>query len=99
MLGLLKSLLGLGGTVLERVLPDRKEVAQAQARINEQEIAGAPVSRLRLWRSFLGWVLALGFLWELMRPVLLHYRPELNLPPSAAREITTLLLGMLGLGF
>ena len=99
MFELLQSLFGLGGKVLERVLPNRKEINAAQARINEQEISGAPVSILRLWRSFLGWALSIGFVWELMRPVISHYRPDVDLPPSAAKEITTLLLGMLGLGF
>lgn len=72
----------------------------AQSRINEAEVSGAPPSRLRLWRSFLGWALTLAFLWEVMvRPVILTYWPDTPLPPSVLKEITSLLLGMLGLGF
>ena len=63
-------------------------------------MSGAPPSRLRLWRSFLGWALTLAFLWEVMvRPVILTYWPDTQLPPSVLEEITSLLLGMLGLGF
>lgn len=99
MFGLLKSLFGLGGKALDKVFPDRAASREAQSRINEAEVSGAPASRLRLWRSFLGWILSIGFLWELFRPVILHYWPGTDLPPSMAKEITTLLLGMLGLGF
>lgn len=95
----LKELLGVGGRVLDKVLPDRAASREQQARINEAEISGAPQSRLRLWRSFLGWVLSIGMLWEFVRPIILHYWPQTDLPPSMAKEISTLLLGMLGLGF
>ena len=42
------------GTLLDKIgkfLPDKQKLSEAQAKINEQEIAGAPASRLRLWRS------------------------------------------------
>lgn len=87
----------------ERVLSGRVGQNEAQGRINESEIAGAPQSRLRLWRSFLGWTLSLLFAWEvagrlIVIPLLL---PELEryLPPSALDQILAVLLGMLGLGF
>lgn len=87
----------------ERVLTGRVSQNDAQARINGVEVEGAPKSRLRLWRSFLGWVLALLFAWEvvgrlILIPLLL---PGLlpRLPPSALDQILTVLLGMLGLGF
>lgn len=99
MFGWLESLFGIGGKVLDKVLPDRAASREQQARINEAEVSGAPQSRLRLWRSFLGWVLSIGFVWEMVRPAILHYWPSANLPPSMAKEIMTLLLGMLGLGF
>lgn len=99
MSGLLGALFGLGGKALDKVFPDRAASRAAQSRLNEAEISGAPASRLRLWRSFLGWVLSLAFVWELLRPVIVHYSPDANLPPSMLKEISTLLLGMLGLGF
>ncbi|SDF41118.1 hypothetical protein [Desulfovibrio legallii] len=91
------------GAVLERVLPDRKSANAAQSRINEAEVAGAPASRLRLWRSFLGWVLSLLFCWEVVGRLivipLFFASWGADLPPSALDQIMGLLLGMLGLGF
>ena len=89
MFGLIKSLFGLGEKALDKVFPDRAASREAQARINEAEVSGAPASRLRLWRSFLGWVLSIAFLWELVRPIVLHYWPGADLPPSMMRKYTT----------
>ncbi|MCH5277216.1 MAG: hypothetical protein J1E80_05205 [Desulfovibrionaceae bacterium] len=97
------SSLPLLGTLLDKVaglIPDRSRAAENQARINEQELSNAPASRLRLWRSFLGWCLTLCFVWEVMiRPLVITYFPDWILPPSMLTEISRLLLGMLGLGF
>lgn len=92
------------GTLLDRVtnrlLPDRSKVAENQSVINQAELSGAPASRLRLWRSFLGWVLSLAFAWEVaVRPVISTYWPDARLPPSVLGEVSRILLGMLGLGF
>ena len=92
------------GTLLDRttnrLLPDRSKVAENQSAINQAELSGAPASRLRLWRSFLGWVLSLAFAWEVaVRPVISTYWPEVRLPPSVLGEVSRILLGMLGLGF
>ncbi len=85
--------------LLGRVVPDRTRTAQEQLELNRTEVSGAPGSRLRLWRAFLGWCLALCFVWEVMlRPVILTYRPETLLPPSVLGEVSRVLLGMLGLG-
>ena len=54
----------IGASLLNKVLPDRSGVNQAQARVNEAEVAGAPPSILRLWRCFLGWTCSLLFAWE-----------------------------------
>lgn len=88
----------LVNTLLDRFLPDRSEQARAQSRINETEVSGAPASKLRLWRSFLGWVLSLVFVWEVVgRTVILTYWPETPVPPSMLKEVSTLLLAMLGI--
>ena len=51
------------------------------------------------WRSFLGWCLAICFVWELMvRPVLITYCPGLILPPSVFSDLSRLLLGLVGVG-
>lgn len=93
---------GLTGAV-GKVLPDRNQQNAAQGRLNEAEIGGAPASHLRLWRSFLGWMLSLLFGWEvagrlIIVPLLFPGLCD-HLPPSALNQIMTLLLGMLGLGF
>ena len=100
MFGWLEAILGIGGKVMDKISPDRAASREQQSRVNEAEISGAPASRLRLWRSFLGWVLALLFCWEVAgRAVILTYWPDTKLPPSMIKEVTQLLLGMLGLGF
>ena len=89
---------------------ERQGLLAAQIRLNERETENAPSSVLRLWRSFLGWVLALLFCWEvlgssqdtstaaLLLPLL---APDLldDLPPPALDQILGLLAGMLGLPF
>ncbi|WP_298996889.1 hypothetical protein [uncultured Desulfovibrio sp.] len=96
-------LASIGSTLLGKIIPDRSKTNEAQSRINEAEVAGAPASRLRLWRSFLGWLLSLLFAWEVAGRLIVIplFFPDLvkNLPPSALNQIMTLLLGMLGLGF
>lgn len=93
----LTDLIGKG---VDKIWPDKSKAREQQAALNAEELKGAPTSKLRLWRSFLGWVLALLFVWEVVfRTVISTYWPEVKLPPSVLKEITSLLLGMLGLGF
>lgn len=88
------------GKVADKITPDKGKIIEGQNRINEQEIAKAPSSRLLLWRPFVGWVLALVFAWEVVgRPVIVTYWPHAILPPSTLVEVSRLLLGMLGLGW
>ena len=98
-----KGLAGELAKASERVLSGRASQNEAQGRINSAEIGGAPSSRLRLWRSFLGWVLTLLFAWEVAGRLivipLLFPELERTLPPSALDQILAVLLGMLGLGF
>lgn len=85
--------------ITDKIAPDKGKVLEGQNRINEAEVTGGPASILRLWRSFLGWVLSLTFAWEvIVRPIIVTYRPETLLPPSVLSEISRLLIGMLGLG-
>lgn len=91
---------GVLSTLLGKMGGDRSTIAKGQNTANEAEIAGAPASRLRLWRSFLGWVLALVFAWEVVgRGIVTTYWPDVILPPSALEEVSSILLGMLGLGW
>lgn len=92
------------GKVADKVAPDKGKILEAQSRLNEQELTGAPVSRLRLWRSALGWIVGsvFGFciVFEvLIRPLVTFYSPETPLPPPFDLTVVTrVLLGMLGLG-
>jgi hypothetical protein len=86
------------GKILDRFVPDRSKVNEAQSRINEAEAAGGGQSVLRHWRGFLGWVLSIVFVWEAVgRTVISTYWPDVALPPSMMKEIMALLIGMLGL--
>lgn len=85
--------------ITDKIAPDKQKVIDGQNRINEAEVAGGPPSILRLWRGFLGWVLALVFAWEIIgRGIITTYWPDVRLPPSAMKEVSHILLGMLGLG-
>lgn len=96
MWALLGNLLGGITGAVGKILPDRNRQNDAQSRINEAEVGGAPASILRLWRSFLGWMLSLLFCWEvagrLIIPLLFPALRD-HLPPSALNQIMTLLLG------
>lgn len=93
----LTDLIGKG---MDKIWPDKSQAREQQTELNAEELKGAPQSRLRLWRSFLGWSLALCFVWEVMvRPVLVTYWPNLTLPPSMLEEVCKLLLFMLGGAF
>lgn len=93
----------LGASLIGKILPDRSAVNQAQSRINEAEVAGAPPSMLRLWRSFLGWVLVLLFTWEVFGRLIIVpvFFPQWgkSLPPSSLDQVMSLLMYMLGVGF
>lgn len=98
MINPISAVAGLLGKVFDRVLPDKSRINEAQSRINEAEVGGAGASFLRLWRGFLGWVLALIFAWEVVgRTIIATYWPDVTLPPSMLKEVLTILLGMLGL--
>lgn len=98
-MGFLQKIFGIGSEVLSKILGKNEESRKAQTRLNEAEIAGAPQSALRLWRSALGWCLALAFVWEIViRPVIQTYWPQASLPPSFMEEISGLLMTMLGMG-
>ena len=96
-------LASLGATIIGKVLPDRSKTNEAQARINEAEVAGAPQSFLRLWRSFLGWILSILLVWEIAGRLIIipMFFPTWGktLPPSTLDQIMTLLMSMLGLGW
>jgi hypothetical protein len=93
----LTDLIGKG---VDKIWPDKSKAREQQTALNAEELKGAPPSRLRLWRSFLGWTLALLFVWEtIARPIIVTYWPDATLPPSVLEEVIKLLLFMLGGAF
>lgn len=93
----LTDLIGKG---VDKIWPDKSKAREQQTALNQEELKGAPTSKLRLWRSFLGWALALCFVWEVVvRPVIVTYWPSVTLPPSMLEEVCKLLLFMLGGAF
>lgn len=94
------SISGLLSKGMDKIWPDKSKAREQQTTLNAEELKGAPPSRLRLWRSFLGWVLALLFVWEAaVRPIIVTYWPNATLPPSVLEEVIKLLLFMLGGAF
>lgn len=82
---------------MDKIWPDKAKCREQQTDINKEELKGAPPSRLRLWRSFLGWTLSLLFVFEVaVRPVMTTYWPDVPLPPSSIDVVSKVLLLMLG---
>lgn len=98
MVGWLTSLLGLGGKVLDKVLPDRAKFQEKNLEINaETERASGGCMTPR---KLLMYVLIFLFVWEVAaRPVIVTYWPELPLPPSMLREVMLAVSSLFGLGF
>lgn len=102
-----KFLASLGGTLLGKLgklLPNKEKQNDAQAKLNEMELSDAPRSHLRLWRSLLGTVLVLLFVWEvvvvrMVVPVYFPDKADSLLQISQLDQVMVLLLGMLGIGW
>lgn len=100
MLGSLSFLKNIISRILGRITKEKSEIIADQNKLNIEEISNAPNSHLRLWRSFLGWILAIVFAFEVVgRNIIITYWPDVVLPPSALESVMSILLGMLGLGF
>lgn len=88
------------GKIIDKIWPDKSKSREQQTTINQVELQGAPPSHLRLWRSFLGWVLAVLFVWETVgRSIIVTYWPDVLLPPSTLEVVVQMLLLMLGGAF
>ena len=88
------------GRIMDALLPDKGKSREQQTDLNRVELQGAPPSNLRLWRSFLGWVLSVLFVWETIgRVIIVTYWPDVVLPPSTLEVVSQMLLLMLGMAF
>lgn len=127
MIPIIDSLLKIGSTILDRVIPDvaarEKAKAEFQLQVLQQEtelvktFAQLDQSQIEVnkeeakssslfvsgWRPFIGWVCGSAFAWVYIgQPVLAFFFTAaghpLNLPHIEFGEMSSVLLGMLGLG-
>lgn len=94
----LTSLLGIGGKVLDKVLPDRGRFQEKNLEINaetERSSGGRMTPR-----KLMMYLLCLLFAWEVaIRPIIVTYWPETTLPPSMLTEVMLAVSSLFGLGF
>ena len=98
MVGWLTSLLGIGGKVLDKVLPDRGRFQEKNLEINaetERSSGGRMTPR-----KLMMYLCCLLFAWEVaIRPIIVTYWPETPLPPSMLTEVMLAVSSLFGLGF
>ena len=98
MAGWLTSLLGIGGKVLDKILPDRAKYQEKNLEINA-ETERASGGRMTP-RKLMMYLLCLLFAWEVVaRPIIVTYWPETPLPPSMLKEVMLAVSSLFGLGF
>ena len=78
------------------------EIARQQTSVNVAE-AQSPDNFRAGWRPFVGWVCGFGLGYAaIFRPIIIGLvrlqHPEFDLPEAGGETLTTILLGMLGLG-
>lgn len=127
MIPIIDSLLKIGATVLDRVIPDvaarEKAKAEFQLQVLQQEtelvktFAELDKSQIEVnkeeaksnslfvsgWRPFIGWVCGSAFAWVyILQPILGFFLTAIGhpvtLPHIEFGEMSSVLLGMLGLG-
>lgn len=102
----------LATSIVQRIWPDKTQqeqqqlaavlsMVQGQMAINQAEAQSS--DPLQHWRGGLGWVCVLGYLWNFVLDPLTNAIAAiaghpLNLPPLDITQLSTLTLGMLGLG-
>lgn len=94
----LGSLVGPLLDIFKKKTTDKDKALEAQTELRKLELQEAPKSYLRLWMSFLGWVLALCVAYGLaIQPVVAFYFPKIPLPQLPMEVVARLLMGMLGI--
>ncbi|SEK02481.1 3TM-type holin [Paraburkholderia tropica] len=102
----------LATTIVQRIWPDKTQqeqqqlaavlaMVQGQLQINQAEAQSS--DPLQHWRGGMGWVCVAGYAWNFVLQPLLNagtamFGHPLNMPPLDLSELSTLTLGMLGLG-
>ena len=93
MAGWLTSLLGIGGRVLDKILPDRAKFQEKNLEINAEteRASGGRMTPRKLMMYLLCLVVA--------RPIIVTYWPETPLPQSMLKEVMLAVSSLFGLGF
>lgn len=97
MLEVLRSVLGLGGKALDRILPDRARLLERQLEINAEteRASGGGMTP----RKLLMYLLVCCLAWEMVaRPVVELCWPEVVLPESMLREVLLAVSALFGVG-
>lgn len=98
MVGWLTSLFGIGGKVLDKILPDRAKFQEKNLEINA-ETERASGGRMTP-RKLMMYVCVFLFTWEVVaRPIIVTYWPETPLPPSMIKEVMLAVSSLFGMGF
>jgi|SRR6185369_1006039 len=114
------SILGIGEKLIDKLIPDPKQKADAILKLKELEQSGdlaviagqieinkieaaSPLTFVSGWRPAIGWVCATALAFQLVGSPILSWASTLAghpvVPPVLNVELlTTLLIGMLGLG-
>ena len=91
---------GLLDKLFGKIVADKDKNLEAQARINEQEVATSGTTRLKAWRGFVGWVCGVVFAClVLVFPIILAIFPNARLPDFTPylEMVFKLLVGMLAI--
>lgn len=97
MTGWLSALFGIGGKVLDKVLPDRAEFQKKNLEINAEteRACGGRMTPRKLLMYVCVWL----FVWEVaVRPIVVTYRPHALLPPSMLKEVLFFVSSLFGTG-
>jgi hypothetical protein len=104
--------LDLASTIVGKIWPDKSAQEQAQlsavlsmitAQTDIDKAEASNPDPLEHWRGGLGWVCVLGYFWNFFgepvtNAVAVAIGHPMNLPPMDLGQLSTLTLGMLGLG-
>lgn len=79
------------------------EIAQITGQMQINQAEAQSVDPLQHWRGGMGWVCVAGYAWNFVLQPLVNAGAQIaghpmNLPPMDLSELSTLTLGMLGLG-
>ncbi len=104
--------LDLASTIVNKIWPDKSQqeqqqlaavLAMVQGQMAIDQAEAASTDSLQHWRGGLGWVCVMGYFWNFVGEPLTNAVSQalgdpLNLPPLDIGQLSTLTLGMLGLG-